>query len=223
MAADTRVKLILAAERLFGTHGIHAVSVREIVEAAGQRNISALNYHFGTREGLVAEVINFRRSWVDTERVRLLDCFQADGLALDALRIAQAVASPLVRLMLEEECGANYVLFLSQVFVSKRIQFAPAVRGRFDAGLRRCLRAYRALRPELATQAARERFTLCGRGVVYALADWHRDTNGRSGGQRASLTEFQAGLVPVSASVLAAGAAPAGLTNNDLRSIPPWT
>jgi len=209
MAADTRVKLILAAERLCGAHGIHAVPLRDIVEAAGQRNASALNYHFGTREGLVAEVINFRRSWVDTERVRLLDGFQADGLTLDTMLIAQAVAAPLARLMLDDESGANYLLFLSQVFVSNRIQFAPAVRGRFDAGLRRCLRAYRELRPELAPRVARERFTLCGRAVVYGLADWYRDTHhGRGGGQRGGLQEFEAGLIPVAASILDATPTP---------------
>lgn len=205
MAADTRIRLILAAERLFGMNGIHAVSVREIVEAAGQRNTSALNYHFGTREGLVAEVINFRRSWVDTERVRWLDELATNARALNIQDIAGALAAPLAQLMREDENGANYVLFLSQVFVSNRLQYAAAVRGRFDAGLRRCLAAYRDLRPDMAPRAARERFRICGRAVVYALADWHRDMRGRDGTSRnADFTAFESGLVAIAASILEA-------------------
>ncbi len=206
MAADTRLRLILAAERLFGMHGIHAVSVRDIVEEAGQRNISALNYHFGTREGLVAEVINLRRSWVDTERMRQLDELAAKGCALGLQHIAEALAAPLSRLMHGGENGANYILFLSQVFVSNHLAYAPAVRGRFDAGLRRCLEAYRVLRPDMAPRAARERFRLCGRTVVYALADWHRHTQAHDGAeQQAEFAAFETSLFGIASSILAAG------------------
>ena len=205
MAADTRIRLILAAEQLFGAHGIHAVTVREIVETAGQRNTSALNYHFGTREGLVAEVINFRRSWVDTERIQLLDRLAAGGYALDFGRIAEALAKPLTQLMRDDENGANYVLFLSQVFVSDRLHYAPAERGRFDAGLRLCLDAYRDLRPDMTPRVARERFRLCGRAVVYALADWHRSTRGCDKiGLRAKFATFESGLVAIASGILSA-------------------
>ena len=44
-------RLLREAERLFARRGLYQVKVREIIEAAGQRNVSALNYHFGSREG----------------------------------------------------------------------------------------------------------------------------------------------------------------------------
>jgi AcrR family transcriptional regulator len=51
--ADTRDRLITAAEELFAANGIEAVSLREIVRASGARNTAALQYHFGDRAGLV--------------------------------------------------------------------------------------------------------------------------------------------------------------------------
>jgi AcrR family transcriptional regulator len=45
--------LLDAAERLWGERGVDAVSLREIRIAAGQRNSSALQFHFGDRDGLL--------------------------------------------------------------------------------------------------------------------------------------------------------------------------
>src|ERR687891_78479 len=53
----TAERLIAAAESLFATHGIDGVSLREINRAAGARNASALQYHFGDRDGLLRAVL----------------------------------------------------------------------------------------------------------------------------------------------------------------------
>ncbi len=55
-----REQMILAAERLIAERGIDAVSLREIGATAGQRNNSAAQYHFGTKEGLVAAIYEYR-------------------------------------------------------------------------------------------------------------------------------------------------------------------
>ena len=55
-AHATREKLLDVAEELFARHGLDAVSVRAILRAAGLRNQSALQYHFGGRENLIAAI-----------------------------------------------------------------------------------------------------------------------------------------------------------------------
>lgn len=45
------------AERLFARRGVYQVTIREITEAAEQRNVSALSYHFGSREGILHEIL----------------------------------------------------------------------------------------------------------------------------------------------------------------------
>ena len=49
----TREQILDTAERLWGDRGVEAVSLREIRIAAGQRNSSALQFHFGGRDGLL--------------------------------------------------------------------------------------------------------------------------------------------------------------------------
>lgn len=56
--ADTRQNIKVAARRLFAEHGLEAVTVRQIVAAAGAKNGGSLNYYFKSKEGLVLELIN---------------------------------------------------------------------------------------------------------------------------------------------------------------------
>ncbi len=52
----TRAKLIEAAGQLFAEKGFKAVTVREIA-AAAQTHLSALNYHFRTKDAMYREVL----------------------------------------------------------------------------------------------------------------------------------------------------------------------
>lgn len=57
----TRERLLDEAEILFAQKGYHAVSVREITQAA-DCNLAAVNYHFGSKHNLYLEV--FRSRWL---------------------------------------------------------------------------------------------------------------------------------------------------------------
>ncbi|MGG2461471.1 TetR/AcrR family transcriptional regulator [Streptomyces sp. RGM 3693] len=67
-AAQTREVIMAAAVRLFAEHGLAEVSSRQISEAAGQGNNTAVGYHFGTRNDLVRAII--RKHAEATERIR---------------------------------------------------------------------------------------------------------------------------------------------------------
>jgi len=54
--AETRARLLVTAERLFGERGFKRVTVREICKAANA-NVAAVNYHFGDKLGLYREVL----------------------------------------------------------------------------------------------------------------------------------------------------------------------
>jgi AcrR family transcriptional regulator len=56
----TRIRLTETAEELFAERGLQAVSLRDVCAAAGQRNHSAAQYHFGSRLGLVVAVFEHR-------------------------------------------------------------------------------------------------------------------------------------------------------------------
>jgi AcrR family transcriptional regulator len=67
-AGATRESILVAAERLFAEHGVLAVSNRQVSEAAGQGNNTAVGYHFGTKADLVRAIV--RRHAGETELIR---------------------------------------------------------------------------------------------------------------------------------------------------------
>lgn len=57
-AADTRQRLLDAAGEVFAEQGFRAATVRAICQRA-KANIAAVNYHFGDKERLYAEVLRY--------------------------------------------------------------------------------------------------------------------------------------------------------------------
>ena len=56
-ALDTRAALVCAAEVLFATHGVDNATLAQIHRGAGQRNNSAIPYHFGDLNGLITAIL----------------------------------------------------------------------------------------------------------------------------------------------------------------------
>ena len=71
-ATATKAVLLREAERLFARRGLYQVTVREILEAAGQRNVSAINYHFGSRDGVLNAILDRHGDPTDSARGALL-------------------------------------------------------------------------------------------------------------------------------------------------------
>lgn len=93
---STRELLILAGERLFAENGIEAVTLREVARAAGNGNNNAVQYHFGSRQGLLQAIFSYRISQLHTPRSRLLEAARADGKERDLRTLVEAWLLPLV-------------------------------------------------------------------------------------------------------------------------------
>jgi AcrR family transcriptional regulator len=76
----TRERLLEAAEFLIGERGFKVTSLREITERA-EANVAAVNYHFGSKDGLYVALFESRFRQVNAHRLRLLDV--AERLAGD--------------------------------------------------------------------------------------------------------------------------------------------
>ena len=105
-----RTAIIEAAEQLFAERGIESVSLREVAVAAGQRNHSATQYHFGDRGGLVAAVFEHRMQVVNERRHRRLDELSERGESTDLEQLVGAVVIPLVEVV--DETDGWYARFL---------------------------------------------------------------------------------------------------------------
>jgi AcrR family transcriptional regulator len=69
--AETRRRILDAAEELFAERGIDGVSLREITAAAGA-NVAAAHYHFGSKDAVLAELFAERAQPIVDRRLELL-------------------------------------------------------------------------------------------------------------------------------------------------------
>ncbi|MDX2167500.1 MAG: TetR/AcrR family transcriptional regulator [Deltaproteobacteria bacterium] len=113
-SARTREALLDAAEQLFATQGISAVSLRAINSAAGARNVSAAHYHFGSKDGVVAAVAARRMAELARNRLDALERAAAGG-APDLRALVEAIVLPFVRLLADDAQQAAYVAFLARL------------------------------------------------------------------------------------------------------------
>lgn len=110
---DAREKLILAAESLFAKGGFESVSLREIAAAAGQRNHHAVQYHFGSREGLVTAIFRYRMAQMEERRGDMLAAAEAASSMHDARTLIEIIFLP--QLTLPGQHGNHsYANFLCQ-------------------------------------------------------------------------------------------------------------
>jgi AcrR family transcriptional regulator len=109
----TKEQLILTAERLFAVHGIDAVSLRQISVEAGNANNSAVQYHFGSKEGLVRAIFEYRIPHLTRRRRLLVAEATSRGAENDLRTCIECYLLPVV-----EEAEADdgyYLMFLAQL------------------------------------------------------------------------------------------------------------
>lgn len=134
---DTRKRLIDEAERLFGERGIHGVTLRDINKAAGQRNESALHYHFGSKHDLVQAIMKHRSTIIDAHRVQLIDKVIATGKDHDLRSIVSAMLMPMIVIMEDGE-GVNFVRFMAQVLNDPDYDLQAIIRRSDLEGIQKC-------------------------------------------------------------------------------------
>lgn len=108
---DPKEALLRAGEQLFARDGVHRAQVKELNALAGQRNVSALHYHFGSREGLLQAIVERHSSVVDGQRGALLAAV-GDAAPLD--RLVGVIVAPLAE-ELKSASGRDYLRIAPQL------------------------------------------------------------------------------------------------------------
>jgi AcrR family transcriptional regulator len=93
--SDTRSALLEKGALLFAHRGIGNVTGRQLHEAVGARNESALHYHFGGKEALVSEILTRHLSAIETRRAALVALIAAHGREGDVRALVHALAAPM--------------------------------------------------------------------------------------------------------------------------------
>jgi AcrR family transcriptional regulator len=143
-----------AAEKLFAMRGIEAVSIRDITQAADV-NLAAINYHFGSKIALAAEVLKQCIDPVNSHRLELLNSVEkkAGGKPPKLEAVLEAMIRPAVERGFDHQQDSETFLRLTGRCLSEpnaeieqliRAHFEKLIR-RFDAAF---LRALPGLDPE---------------------------------------------------------------------------
>jgi AcrR family transcriptional regulator len=117
-STSTREVLLLTAERLFATHGIDRVSLRQIGEEAGRRQTAAVQYHFGDVDGLLRAIVEYRTRAANDRRTELLDDLVLAGRQDDVVALLGAVAYPLLETLPPD---SHYLGFVAELQARRRI------------------------------------------------------------------------------------------------------
>ena len=211
MTASTgRDQLLAAAELLYAERGIDGASLREVNAAAGARNASAVQYHFGDRAGLLRAILLKHRPAVEARRHALLDGCDADGAA-DLHRLAHALVAPLAD-ELAVPGGPGYLQVLSDLANRPRPAIDPAS---LDDPTDSTYRWRATVEPLLSAEAVRlhRRFV----AVRFTLAELARRTRDRRGPDDRL---FTADLIDLVAGVLAAPVSEATRAEAEARRTP---
>jgi AcrR family transcriptional regulator len=167
----TRRLLLATAERLYAQHGIAEVSNRQVAEAAGQANNSAVAYHVGSKTDLVLAVVRAHTEPMDRIRAGLLEAVAGSPDLRDHLA---CLVLPLTRHLAELGVPSWYARFAAQLDTD------PALRARVLAEtlstpvMGRALEGVCARIPDQPAHVAALRAQMARNAMVHTCAEHER-------------------------------------------------
>ena len=176
--ARVREALLSAGEQLFATAGFQGTSDRQIVLRAGQRNNSAIAYHFGSREGLVEAIWYWHSAPVNLRRAEMMSQMSDPPTAYE---LVSAHVDPFVEEMLSYS-PSFWARFNEQHLLELQEQFVGPATERLTARedgspLLVLMQLFALMRDRLTACGAEDsdlRVSLLVRLVISGLASWER-------------------------------------------------
>ena len=116
---DVRNRILDVAEALFCERGFEGVSVRELTAAAGC-NLAAVNYYFGGKDKLYAEMFRRQFEMMIQRNLGIIERVMAQpDVSLEVL--LRAVMEPVIRRVIENETGGKVLRLLVREILNRRI------------------------------------------------------------------------------------------------------
>jgi AcrR family transcriptional regulator len=171
-SADTKTRILDAAEALFTEHGFEATSPRQLTAAAGV-NLAAVNYHFGSKEVLFQAVLTRRLDPMNQERIELLDRIEREGVGrvLSCEKILFAMLIPALRLARDEERGGkNFLRLLGRAYADPAPFIRHFLSEQYAEMIGRYKEAFQKALPHLSRQELTWRLHFVMGALSYTLA-----------------------------------------------------
>lgn len=165
--------LLKTAERLYAEQGLGVVSTRQIAREAGQKNHSAISYHFGGETALVEAILDYRMIPLDQKRQVQYDKLVQSGQLENIRELVQLIVQPLTEELLRDEHDSYYISLLAQLINRGHWQqYFVDHPSRTSVILAVTERLIRILTKTLDKEVAEFRLSMMGPQVVRTVADW---------------------------------------------------
>jgi AcrR family transcriptional regulator len=115
---DTRERLLRVAIGLFAEHGIDRISLKTISDEAGNRNKSAVGYHFESKQGLIDADLGRLESELGPPLAAALTAFERtmdDGRALSVDEFVARLLEPVFALYRRAPYGPDALRILARI------------------------------------------------------------------------------------------------------------
>jgi AcrR family transcriptional regulator len=172
--SETRRRLIRAAEHLYARQGIDRVTVKDINALAGQRNESALHYHFGSKEGLLRTILESHAAEITGEAQSLLHELEQSEVSEGLNDLIRILVVPLSGQLGTEE-GRDYLQMITQMLDFYPYRWTASANDQVDKVVLVALtKIFEALKP--MPEAIRwERISVLGDAATFSCARRARD------------------------------------------------
>ena len=168
---STRDRIIVAAEELFARTGVARTSLRAIT-ALARVNLAAVNYHFGSKEGLVEEVYRRRLEPLNHARLANLEKLEKRRRKPTLEEILEAFMSPVASLARDPAQGGPTVMrLLGQTHAEAEAPYKAWFAGEYKRVLDRYHAALCRALPELPSEDVRWRLQFLVGALTYPVAE----------------------------------------------------
>ena len=167
----TKERILLVAEKLFAQEGIEAVSMRRISADSGQRNNSALQYHYGGKEELLKAIVAYRMIPINQRHTAMLRELEQRAATRDLRELIGVLVYPFAEHVDTLREGSYYISFLARylLYTGNGLFFGALDKPWLEATQRVSKHMLAAL-THLPDKICLERLTFVGAQLVHAVA-----------------------------------------------------
>jgi AcrR family transcriptional regulator len=168
---STKDRILAAAEELFARTGVARTSLRAIT-ALARVNLAAVNYHFGSKDGLVEEVYRRRLEPLNRARLANLERLEQRARKPSLEEILEAFMSPVATLARDPAQGGPTVMrLLGQTHAEAEEPFRAWFAGEYKRVLERYHAALCRALPGIPPEDIRWRLQFLVGALTYPVAE----------------------------------------------------
>jgi AcrR family transcriptional regulator len=191
-ASGTRELILTTAEQLFAEHGVFAVSNRQISEAAGQGNNTAVGYHFGTKQDLVRAIV---RKHAEAHEELRLDLLDGLGDEPDLRDWVGCLVRPSTDHLAQLGNPTWYARFSAQAMTDPGLREIVTEESLASAAMQQVLDGLKRTLPDLPLEVRQERGQMARHLIVHMCAEFERALTEDAPRPRATWHEMTSGLI----------------------------